>query len=169
MTATHPITSPLDEVARSREAGGMTSPTDETVDGTSMPHVWRRTDDSSQLTEPRVLIRVFLPLGDLPAAVEFYENLQGVTADGRFDFGTLRLVTVGAFLLLEGSDEALEPFRSTTGTLLVDDVAPYYERLVAAGAEIVVPLQEVPTGAGFNVRHPDGAVVEYVHHRPTPG
>ncbi|ONK14066.1 hypothetical protein [Streptomyces sp. MP131-18] len=45
---------------------------------------------------------------------------------------------------------------------------PYCDRLVAAGAEIVFPLQEVPTGAAFNAGHPDGTVVEYVHHRPTP-
>ncbi|GAA3655939.1 hypothetical protein GCM10022224_018850 [Nonomuraea antimicrobica] len=60
------------------------------------------------------------------------------------------------------------PFRDTVGTLLVDDVRPHHDRLVAEGAEIIFPLQEVPTGAGFNARHPDGTVVEYVHHRPTP-
>ncbi|MHA6804019.1 VOC family protein [Salinifilum ghardaiensis] len=77
------------------------------------------------------------------------------------------MATVGAFVLIEGGDEDLRPFRSTTGTLLVDDVQPYYDRLVAEGAEIIFPLQHVPTGAAFNARHPDGTVVEYVHHRPT--
>ncbi|MGV9269063.1 VOC family protein [Kitasatospora sp. NPDC003701] len=131
------------------------------------PRVWRRTNDSSHLAEPRVLIRVFLEPDGLDAAVAFYERLQSVTADARFTFGSLGLATVGAFLLIAGDEEELAPFRSTTGTLLVDDVRPYYERLLAEGAEIVFPLQEVPTGAGFNVRHPDGTVVEYVHHRPT--
>ncbi len=51
--------------------------------------------------------------------------------------------------------------------LLVDDVQPYHDRLVAAGAGIIFPLQHVRTGAGFNAIHPDGTVVEYVHHRPT--
>ncbi|MEU4547455.1 hypothetical protein [Nonomuraea dietziae] len=74
---------------------------------------------------------------------------------------------VGAFLVIEGDAEALGPFRSTTGTLLVDDVVPYHDRLVAEGAEIIFPLQQAPTGAGFNARHLDGTVVEYVHHRPT--
>ncbi len=134
----------------------------------SGPAMWRLRNDTSDLTEPRVLIRVFLAPGTLEESTGFYEKLQGVAADGRFDFGTLRLATVGAFLLIEGSDEDLAPFRSTTGTLLVDDVRPYYDRLVAAGAEIVFPLQEVPTGAAFNARHPDGTVVEYVHHRPDP-
>lgn len=52
---------------------------------------------------------------------------------------------VGAFLLIEGAPEALEPFTSTTGTLLVDDVQPYYGKLVAAGAKIIFPLQGVRT------------------------
>ncbi|WP_190214651.1 VOC family protein [Kitasatospora indigofera] len=131
------------------------------------PEVWRRESDSSHRTVPRVLVRVFLDPGGLEAGTRFYELLQGVTTDARFTFGALRLATVGAFLLIEGAEEELAPFRSTTGTLLVDDVRPYHDRLVAEGAEIVVPLQQVPTGAGFNARHPDGTVVEYVHHRPT--
>ncbi|UCM88247.1 VOC family protein [Streptomyces marincola] len=130
------------------------------------PALWRLRNDSSDRAEPRVLIRVFIEPGAYDEAVVFYERLQCVTADARFVFGRLRLATVGAFLLIEGSDEDLRPFRSTTGTLLVDDVRPYHDRLVAAGAEIVWPLQKVPTGAAFNARHPDGTVVEYVHHRP---
>lgn len=135
-----------------------------------MTQLWRKQIDSSTLTEPRVLIRVFVPPGSLEASVEFYQRLQDVEADARFDFpgARLRLATVGAFLVIEGEAEALAPFRDTTGTLLVDDVVPYHDRLVAEGAEIVFPLQQVPTGAGFNARHPDGTVVEYVHHRPTP-
>lgn len=102
--------------------------------------------------------------------MRFYEQLQDVVADAGFPFpeAGLRLAMVGAFLLIEGTPEALAPFTSTTGTLLVDDVHPYYEKLVAAGAEIIFPLQVVPTGAAFNAIHPDGSVVEYVHHRPDP-
>ncbi|MEQ4722856.1 VOC family protein [Nonomuraea sp. B19D2] len=133
-------------------------------------NMWRKQNDSSTLAEPRVLIRVFVAPGRLDGSVDFYRRLQGADVDARFDFpeASLRLATVGAFLLIEGDEEALAPFRSTVGTLLVDDVRPYYDRLVAEGAEIVFPLQQVPTGAGFNARHPDGTVVEYVHHRPTP-
>jgi predicted enzyme related to lactoylglutathione lyase len=131
--------------------------------------LWRtRTDTRGQA--PRVMIRVFVAPGELEASVAFYEQLQGVAADGGFPFpeAGLRLAMVGAFLLIEGSDAALAPFRSTVGTLLVDDVQPYYDRLVAAGAQIIFPLQRVPTGAAFNAVHPDGTVVEYVHHRPDP-
>ncbi|MGW7552498.1 VOC family protein [Streptomyces rimosus] len=132
--------------------------------------VRRKRTDSSGLAEPRVLIRVFVEPGGLDASIAFYERLQDREADARFSFPAknLRLATVGAFLLIEGGEEDLRPFRSTVGTLLVDDVRPYHEKLVAEGAEIIFPLQEVPTGAAFNARHPDGTVVEYVHHRPTP-
>ncbi|MEW9552389.1 hypothetical protein [Nonomuraea sp. NPDC050783] len=135
-----------------------------------MSEMWRASNDSSALTEPRVLIRVFVSPGELAGSIGFYERLQEARADARFDFpaARLRLATVGAFLIIEGDEEALAPFRDTVGTLLVDDVLPYHERLVAEGAEIVFPLQQVPTGAGFNARHPDGTVVEYVHHRPAP-
>ncbi|KMU66587.1 Lactoylglutathione lyase [Stenotrophomonas maltophilia] len=117
-----------------------------------------------------MLIRVFVAPGELERSVAFYEQLQGVVADAGFPFpdAGLRLAMVGAFLLIEGCDEALAPFTSTTGTLLVDDVRPYHDKLVAAGAEIIFPLQVVPTGAAFNAVHPDGTVVEYVHHRPDP-
>ena len=80
--------------------------------------------------------------------------------------GGLTLAAVGGFLILEGSPSQLEPFRDTVGTLLVDDVEPYLERLLASGATVVHPLTQVSVGAGFTVRHPDGAQVEYVHHRP---
>ncbi|GII92072.1 VOC family protein [Sinosporangium siamense] len=136
---------------------------------TRQPRVWRKNTDSSTLTRPRVLIRVFLPPGTIEDSADFYERLQGIEADARFDFpeARLNLATVGAFLLIEGDEEALAPFRDTAGTLLVDDVQPYYDKLISEGAEIIFPLQQVPTGAGFNVRHPDGTTVEYVHHRPT--
>jgi predicted enzyme related to lactoylglutathione lyase len=132
--------------------------------------LWRDRNDTSQQRTPRVLIRVFVGPGELERSVAFYEQLQGVVADAGFPFpeAGLRLAMVGAFLLIEGTPETLAPFTSTTGTLLVDDVQPYYDKLVAAGAEIIFPLQVVPTGAAFNAVHPDGTVVEYVHHRPDP-
>lgn len=133
-------------------------------------HLWRIKNDSSQQCSPRVMLRVFISPGELERSVRFDEDLQGITADGGFPFPTvgLRLAMVGAFLLIEGSVEALAPFKSTIGTLLVDDIHPYYDKLVAAGAKIIFPLQVVPTGAAFNAVHPDGTIVEYVHHRPDP-
>ncbi|EIV2914779.1 VOC family protein [Serratia marcescens] len=129
---------------------------------------WRKTADSSSLREPRVLIRVYVDEGEIDRAIAFYEQLHGVEADMRFDFPEHRLVlaAVGPFLILEGAEENLRPFRSTVGTLLVDDIYPYHQRLLAAGAEIFFGPVEVPTGACFNARLPDDTIVEYVHHRP---
>ncbi|HBO5705065.1 TPA: VOC family protein [Pseudomonas aeruginosa] len=137
----------------------------------SQPFLWRRVNDSSGFAEPRVFIRVYLEPGSIDAAIAFYEDLQGVAHDMRFDFPEKRLTlaAVGAFLLLEGSDEALAPFRSTTGTLLVDDIELYHRRLLAAGAQIIFGPARAPTGACFNALLPDGTVVEFVHHRPQPG
>lgn len=131
--------------------------------------LWRRVSDSSELKEPRVFIRVYLEPGQLDSAVAFYERLQSTTIDMRFDFPEHKLVlaSVGAFLLLEGTAESLSPFRSTTGTLLVDDIYPYHDRLVAAGANVIFGPAKAPTGACFNAILPDGTVVEFVHHRPT--
>lgn len=132
---------------------------------------WRKTADSSTLKEPRVLIRVYVGEGEIDRTIAFYEQLQGVQADMRFDFSqhSLVLAAVGPFLILEGSPENLQPFRSTVGTLLVDDIYPYHQRLLDAGAEIFFGPVEVPTGACFNARLPDGTVLEYVHHRPRDG
>ncbi|MFY0407996.1 VOC family protein [Solicola sp. PLA-1-18] len=133
-----------------------------------LTRLWRERT-SSEGQPPRVLIRVFVWPDDLGDAIDFYEELQGVRADAIFPYPEvgLSLAMVGSFLVVSGTDEALVPFRSTTGTLLVDEVQPYRDRLVAAGGRIVKPLHEVPTGSGLTVEHPDGTVVEYVQHRPT--
>lgn len=133
--------------------------------------MWRRSNDSSDLVEPRVFLRVFTPPGALEEVTASYERLLGVERDMWFTYPEkgLALAAVGGFLLIEGTDEAVAPFRSTSGTLLVDSARAFLERLEAEGAEIVSPLRSVPTGAGFTARHRDGLVVEYVEHRPAPG
>ena len=132
--------------------------------------LWRRDPDSSTRTTPRPYVRVFVPPGGLDDAIAFYEQLQGVEVDLRTPYPEkgLAIATVRAFLLVEGAEEVVEPFRATHGTLLVADLDVYEERLVARGAEILDARIDVPTGAGLTARHPDGTVVEYVHHRPQP-
>jgi hypothetical protein len=129
--------------------------------------MWRRVNDTTGLP-PRALIRIYTPPGTLEKTIRYYERLQDTEADAFFPFPAahLYLAMVGAFLILEGSDEDLRPFRETTGTMLVADVQPYYDRFVGENAEIIWPIQDVPTGRAFNVRHVDGTVIEYVHHRP---
>ncbi|WP_203156915.1 VOC family protein [Methylobacterium aquaticum] len=129
--------------------------------------MYRRVNDTRG-KPTRTLIRVFVQPGSLPTTIAYYERLQGLEHDAFFPFPQvgLYLAMVGSFLIIEGSDEDLAPFRQTTGTLLVDDAEPYYARFLAEGAEILWPIRDVPTGRAFNVRHPDGSVIEYVHHRP---
>ncbi|MEV0322723.1 VOC family protein [Streptomyces sp. NPDC050658] len=132
--------------------------------------MWRRSNDSSALAAPRAFIRVFTGPGTLESVTAYYEQLLGEERDMWFTYPDLGLglAAVGGFLLIEGTDETVAPFRETAGTLLVDDARKYLDRLTASGAEITDPLKPVPTGAGFSARHPDGTVVEYVEHRPTP-
>lgn len=146
------------------QGGDMTS---HPADGAVM---WRRATDSSHLTEPRAFIRVFTGPGTLEAVTAYYERLLGTERDMWFTYpqAQLGLAAVGGFLLIEGEESVLEEYRATTGTLLVDSVDTYLERLLASGAEILTERHTVPTGAGFTARHPDGTVIEYVEHRPTP-
>ncbi|WP_190817513.1 hypothetical protein [Saccharopolyspora pogona] len=74
---------------------------------------------------------------------------------------------VGGFLIIAGTDEALAPFRQTVGTLLVADVGPYEKRFRQEGLDFVQERFRAPSGEGFTVRHSDGTVIEYVHHRPS--
>ncbi|MFI9584655.1 VOC family protein [Streptomyces sp. NPDC052236] len=131
--------------------------------------VWRRSNDSSGLAEPRAFIRVFTGPGTLESVTTFYEGLLDTKRDMWFTYPAkqLALAAVGGFLLIEGTEETLESFRGTTGTLLVDSAETYLARLTAEGAEILDPLHSVPTGAGFTARHADGTVIEYVEHRST--
>ncbi|MCI3931311.1 VOC family protein [Streptomyces sp. AN091965] len=135
------------------------------------PTVRRRVNDSSAFTEPRTLIRVYTPLGTLESVTGFYERLLGVERDMWFTYPAKRLAlaVVGSFLLVEGDEETLAPFRATDGTLIIDSAETYLARLAAEeGTEVLDPPHRVPTGTGFTARHPDGTVIEYVEHRPTP-
>jgi catechol 2,3-dioxygenase-like lactoylglutathione lyase family enzyme len=139
--------------------------------------LWRKCMDSSHLAQPRVLVRVYVAPGEIDSAIEFYEKVLGVACDMYMNFppdppdssAGLTVAAVGGFLILEGSPEQLAPHRAMIGTLLVDDIGPFFERLMAQGAEILHFPGERLGGAGFAVRHPDGSVMEYVHHRPSEG
>jgi predicted enzyme related to lactoylglutathione lyase len=139
--------------------------------------LWRTSMDSSHQAQPRVLVRVYVGPGEMDGAIEFYEKVLGVDCDMYMSIPPdpadptvgLTVAIVGGFVILEGSQAQLAPQRVTVGTLLVDDIGPYFERLIAGGAEIVHLPCERLGGAGFTVRHPDGSVMEYVHHRPSEG
>lgn len=145
------------------EAEPMTEPMTET------PTMWRHRNDSSGLAAPRPFIRVYTGPGTLDTLAASYERLLGTERDMWFTYPEkgLSLAVVGAFLLIEGTEETLAPFRAVDGTLLVDSAQAYLTRLAAEGGEITEPLTKVPTGSGFTARHRDGTVIEYVEHRPT--
>ena len=114
----------------------------------------------------RTLTRIYVEPGRLDAAVAFYERLFGEACRLRFDYPAvgLELADVGGVLLLCGTGDALARFRPTVMTVMVDSLAEWQRGLAALGAEIIEPPKRVPTGWNMRVRHPDGALVEYVEH-----
>ncbi len=105
---------------------------------------------------------------DLEATLAFYGELLGEACSRRFRYGAagLELAQVGNVLILAGSEQALAPFEETRATLLVDSLTGFRELLLARGAVIIRDVQPVPTGRNLTVRHPDGAVFEYVEFGP---
>lgn len=80
----------------------------------------------------------------------------------RFKFDPWELVGIGDVLVVGGTDEALAPIRGSLGPWIVTDIDETRSLLIEAGAEIVREITHVPTGRMMYVRHPDGAIVEYV-------
>lgn len=130
--------------------------------------LWRRHPDSSHLAGPRTFIRVFVAPAELEPTAAWYEQLLGVERDMVMPYPEkdLALIAVGGFLIIAGTEASLSPFRQTAGTLLVADIGPYEQLFQRQGLEFVQPRFRAPVGEGFTVRHPDGTVIEYVHHRP---
>ena len=104
---------------------------------------------------------------DLDTAVRFYEQLTGVKAAGRFAMPAagLELAVAGEVRIIAGTDEALQPFRTTDATFLVESLEDYRNSLESNGGIVLHPPQKVPTGMNMTVRHPDGSIFEYVEHR----
>jgi predicted enzyme related to lactoylglutathione lyase len=103
----------------------------------------------------------------LEATVAFYEQLQGITCERRIPMAELgiEVAVVGAFIVLGGSEAALEPFRSARALLVVDELDEALEWAVAQGAELLHGAQDAPGGRNATVRHSDGLVAEY--YQPT--
>jgi predicted enzyme related to lactoylglutathione lyase len=112
----------------------------------------------------QILSRLYV--NDLNSAIEFYEDLLGSPAAMRFEIPQigLKLAQIKNILLIAGSDEALERFRSTQATFLVDSLDEFKAYLEEKGAEILRGPNKVPTGRNMTVKHPDGSIIEYVEH-----
>ena len=138
-----------------------------------MARLYRTHPDSSELSAPRVFSRVFAPFGSLKDTVGFYQALTGATLDMDMDIpeGGLHVVAVGAFLVLEMDPaklDRIEQAQQTHVTVLAPHLADAVHASVTRGAEIVQGRWEAPPGPGYRLRHPDGLLVEYLEHRPSP-
>ncbi|MFF1404467.1 hypothetical protein [Streptomyces sp. NPDC058294] len=104
---------------------------------------------------------------DLEAALPTFVELTGEQPRLRFTYRGLDLATVGDYLLLAGSEEALAPYRGTHATTVVESIDHILRITERHGGEILEGPDEVPTGRNLTVRHPGGATIEYVQFHPT--
>ncbi len=113
-----------------------------------------------------ILVRRYLALDEIDAAVAFYEELIGQKRRLEFDYPEydLKLSQVASILFIAGTDKSLAPFRATEATFLVKDLDAFAAHLPKTGSIIVEAAKPVPTGRNMLVRHPDGMLVEYVEH-----
>jgi hypothetical protein len=102
----------------------------------------------------------------MDAAIGFYERITNEKCANRFEYkqAGLEIVSINNLLIIAGTDQALEPFRKTSATFLVDSVSEYKNFLIQNGAVIIKDIQRVPTGFNMTIKHKDGVVIEYVEH-----
>ncbi|MGA5036909.1 VOC family protein [Streptomyces capoamus] len=111
------------------------------------------------------LARVYVD--DLEAALPTFVELTGEQPRLRFTYRGLDLASVGGYLLLAGTREALAPYRGTHATTIVDSVDQVLRIAERHGGEILDGPNDVPTGRNLTVRHPGGATIEYVQFHAT--
>lgn len=106
-----------------------------------------------------VLARVYV--NDLDAALPLYERLTGDHAPHRFTYGTMRLATVGTFLIIQGAPAEV---RTHAATVTVRDIGAVVDAIAGAGGTLLEGPAPGPNGARLIARHPDGNVVEYIEN-----
>ena len=104
-------------------------------------------------------------MNDLEKAVLFYEELFKTKAT-RFTYWSIGLdiAGLGDFLLVSGSDDALELVRDVAICFLVDDIHAYKTWVLDNGAMIHQDFNKDFSGYKMIVQQPDGTVVEYVQY-----
>ncbi|RKT02355.1 hypothetical protein BX286_0253 [Streptomyces sp. 3211.6] len=112
------------------------------------------------MTVLATLARVYVD--DLDVALPTFVELTGEQPRLRFAYRGLDLASIGGYLLLAGSEEALAPYRGTHATALVESIDRILSLTEQHGGEILDGPNEVPTGRNLTVRHPGGATIEYV-------
>ncbi|MEU5339690.1 MULTISPECIES: hypothetical protein [unclassified Streptomyces] len=106
------------------------------------------------------LARVYVD--DLEVALPTFVELTGEQPRLRFTYRGLNLASIGGYLLLAGSEEALAPYRGTHATAIVESIDQILSITEQHGGEILDGPNEVPTGRNLTVQHPGGATIEYV-------
>lgn len=112
------------------------------------------------MTVLATLARVYVD--DLDVALPTFVELTGEQPRLRFTYRGLDLASVGGYLLLAGSEEALAPYRGTHAAAIVESIDRILSITEQHGGEILDGPNEVPTGRNLTVQHPGGATIEYV-------
>ncbi|AEW99804.1 hypothetical protein SCATT_p16110 (plasmid) [Streptantibioticus cattleyicolor NRRL 8057 = DSM 46488] len=115
-----------------------------------------------------VIMRIFRTYArayadDLDAVLAPLTTVTGEPVSTRFTMPNgLELATVGQLLVVAGDERALEPYRATVATLIIDDLDDCQALLNRTGARIVRGPQAVPTGRNLTAELPGGVQIEYV-------
>lgn len=117
------------------------------------------------MTVLATLARVYVD--DLDVALPTFVELTGEQPGLRFTYRGLELASIGGYLLLAGSEEALAPYRGTHATAIVESLDRILTISEQYGGEILDGPNEVPTGRNLTVRYPGGATLEYVQFHAT--
>ncbi|MGN9844328.1 VOC family protein [Nonomuraea sp. H19] len=99
---------------------------------------------------------------DLDTALPTFEALTAARPGLRFAYRDLELASIGNYLLVAGTPQALAPYRDVQATTIVDSLDEVFAIVEREGGETLDGPNEVPTGRNLTIRHPGGAVIEYV-------
>lgn len=109
-----------------------------------------------------VFSRIYV--NDIESAIPFYEGLLNTKCARRFEYSEmgLELANIGPLIIVAGPDSALEQFRETRATFIVDSVEEVKTFILCENGVVVRDIRKVPTGYNLTMRHADGSVIEYV-------
>lgn len=115
-----------------------------------------------------IMTRVYLTPTQFESSISFYERLLEQPCQMRFAFAAagLEIATVGSLLLIAGSKETLQRFRTVTMTVAVSSLRESLDILLSEGAVVIEGPQPVPSGLNMHIRYPDGTLAEYVQLIP---
>jgi len=109
-------------------------------------------------------IKIPIFTSDFENTVQDYERLLGQKTQNKFDVESIGIsvARIHDFLIVGGSEDALKSLPRVKATLTVDSIDEYFAHLNRAGADILQPPSETPTGKNMIARYVDGNVFEFV-------